>query len=140
MAEKDVRRGVEGFTDKKAEEIRRIPKRKEVVDAEREKDVNDERNIMRVMQCFPRTLPDAFNIVMNTYRIDINELAYESDVNEKTIDRIRTKYGYKPKLPTMIQLCIGLSKCPKITQSATLFDIVCSVGQNNLYLTEKSIS
>ena len=108
MAEKDMRRGVEGFTDNKAEEIRRIPKRKEVIDAEREKDVNDERNIMRVMQCFPRTLPDAFNIVMKTYRIDINELADESDVNEKTIDRIRTKYGYKPKLPTMIQLCIGL--------------------------------
>lgn len=108
MAEKGMRRGVEGFTDNKAEETRRIPKRKEVTDAEREKDVNDERNIARIMQVFPRTLPDALNIVMKEYQIKTEDLAGDSDLNEKTIDRIRTKNTYKPKLQTMIQLCIGL--------------------------------
>lgn len=104
-----MRRDVkEGFADNKAEEIRRIPKRKEVTDAEREKDVNDERNIARIMQVFPRTLPDALNIVMKEYQIKTEDLAGDSDLNEKTIVRMRTKNTYKPKLPTMIQLCIGL--------------------------------
>ena len=108
MAEKGMRTGVEGFTDNKAEEIRRIPKRTEVSSVEREKDIDEIRIIARMLQVFPRTLPDALDTVMNIYQIDINELALDSDLNEKTIDRIRTKYGYKPKLPTMIQLCIGL--------------------------------
>lgn len=108
MAEKDVRTGVEGFTDNKAEEIRRIPKREKVSDAEREEYVKEQRVLERIMQEFPRTLPNALDTVMKEYDIQNKELADDSDVNEKTIDRIRTKYGYKPKLPTMIQLCIGL--------------------------------
>ena len=103
-----MRKGVEGFTDNKAEEVQRIPKRTEASSVEREKDIDEMRRLARMMQVFPRTLPEALDSVMNIYRIDTNELAEDSGLNEKTIDRIRNKYGYKPKLPTMIQLCIGL--------------------------------
>ena len=63
MAEKDVRTGVEGFTDNKAEEIRRIPKRTEVSNVEREKDMDEMRRLARMMQVFPRTLPEALDII-----------------------------------------------------------------------------
>lgn len=108
MAEKDVRTGVEGFTDNKAEEIRRIPKREKVSDAEREEYVKEQRILARIMQEFPRTLPNALDTVMKEYDIRNKDLAEESDIDEQTIKRIRSRIEYKPKLPTMIQLCIGL--------------------------------
>lgn len=108
MAEKDVRTGVEGFTDNKAEEVRRIPKRTEVSSVEREKDIDEMRRLARMMQVFPRTLPEALDTVMKEYDIRNKELAEESDIDVNTIKRIRNVMEYKPKLPTMIQLCIGL--------------------------------
>lgn len=109
MAEKGVRRCVkEGFADNKAGETRRIPKRIGISDAEWKESIQEEREIERIMQVFPRTLPDAFEIVMKLYQIRDKELAEDSDVDEKTIKRVRNVMGYKPRLETMIQLCIGL--------------------------------
>ena len=108
MSGQGVSAGVKGFTDNEAEEKRRIPKREKVSDVERKEDVNAERKVAQIMQEFPRTLPNALDTVMKEYHIQEKDLAEESDIDEKTIKRIRNVMEYKPKLPTMIQLCIGL--------------------------------
>ena len=71
------------------------------------------RKLERIMQIFPRTFPNALDIIMKEYEIREHKLADDSDLDEKTIVRMRTKLDYKPKLQTIIQLCIGL-KLPSV--------------------------
>ena len=108
MSGQGVSAGVKGFTDNKAEEKRRIPKREEVSEAEKREFIEEQKRVAEMLQVFPRNLPDALDTVMKEYHIQEKDLAEESDIDEKTIKRIRNVMEYKPKLPTMIQLCIGL--------------------------------
>ena len=122
MTEKDVRIGVEeGFTDKRAEERQRKPMRIMVFNVGEEEEVTEMQQVARIMQEFPRTLSGALDTVMREYSIKNKDLAIDSDIDEKTIARIRSIIEYKPKLQTIIQLCIGLRVPAEI--SLTLIDV-----------------
>ena len=107
MARTDVRVGVNGFKNKPAEE-RRIPKITYISDEDKRKCADDWKREEQFLMAFPRMLPNALDAIIREYRINVSVLAEDSDLSEKTIERIRTRIDYKPTLPTMIQLCIGL--------------------------------
>ena len=109
MRDKDERKSVIGFTNNKAENNQDAHARENISNQERD----DYRRLERIMQVFPRIFPDALDIVMKEYEIREYRLAEDSDLDEKTIVRMRTRLDYKPKLQTIIQLCIGL-KVPSI--------------------------
>ena len=109
MRENDERKSVIGFTNNKAENNQCTQTRENISDSARD----EYRKIEKIMQIFPRTFPNALDIVMDEYEIREHKLADDSDLDEKTIVRMRTRLDYKPKLQTIIQLCIGL-KVPSI--------------------------
>lgn len=108
MNEKDKLVGIARFTDNQVQRKCRVPKIENITDTEKEEYVTEQQHIAKMMQEFPRTLPNALDVVMREYYIRENELAEDSNLDIKTIVRMRTNINYKPKLTTMIQLCIGL--------------------------------
>lgn len=105
MREKDECKSVRGFTNNKAEKNQSTQARENISNPTRE----GYRKLEKIMQVFPRTFPDALDIVMEEYKIREHKLADDSGLDEKTIVRMRSKLDYKPKLKTIIQLCIGLN-------------------------------
>ena len=90
MRDKDERKSVIGFTNNKAENNQDAQTRENISNQERD----DYRRLERIMQVFPRIFPDALDIVMKEYEIREYRLAEDSDLDEKTIVRMRTRLDY----------------------------------------------
>jgi len=88
------------------------------------------KNILRNL---PATFPDTLVAHMDRLGITVETLAERSQVNTKTIQRMRNDEKYQPKLKTVVAVCIGLQLNPVLS-----YDLVNKSG-NKFMVTEEHI-
>ena len=62
MNEKDKLVGIARFTDNQVQRKCRVPKIENITDTEKEEYVTEQQHIAKMMQEFPRTLPNALDV------------------------------------------------------------------------------
>ena len=76
--------------------------------------------IATIHRQLPMTFSDCVVAHMDRLGISVEKLAERAGVSTKTIQRIRNELDYKPKLGTIISICVGLQLPPPLGQDLVL--------------------
>lgn len=76
--------------------------------------------IATIQRQLPMTFSDCVVAHMDRLGISVEKLAERAGVSTKTIQRIRNELDYRPKLGTIISICVGLQLPPPLGQDLVL--------------------
>lgn len=88
-------------TDARAEELRSIGR--------------EARQIANIARSLPATFADTLTAHMDRLEVTVEELEERSLITDRTIRRMKNEIGYRPKLNTVVAVCVGLQLPPDLS-------------------------
>ncbi|WP_259743911.1 helix-turn-helix transcriptional regulator [Lactococcus lactis] len=98
---------------KNSEEVEAEEKEFDVQILDFNKHVDD---LVKLLEIFPNTVGEALKILMEWLKMSGKELSDESLLSKKSISEIRTGKVKKPRIETLIALCVGMNLPPLVSR------------------------